>query len=78
MFGRLVAHDEQRHRHGQEREQDRERQQGFLPAHGADGEGERGVISAMPAMEPVDKKNSAMPRWRVNQRLMTGSAPPGW
>jgi hypothetical protein len=37
-----------------------------------------GVITAMPAIEPVDRKNSAMPRRRVNQWLMTGVRPPGW
>ena len=31
-----------------------------------------GVITAMPAIEPVDRKNNAMPRWRVNQRLIMG------
>lgn len=36
-----------------------------------------GVIRAMPAMDPVDRKNSAMPRWRVNQRLMTGVSATG-
>ncbi len=36
-----------------------------------------GVISAMPAIEPVDRKNRAMPRWRVNQRLITGVSATG-
>ena len=36
-----------------------------------------GVISAMPAIDPVDRKNSAMPRWRVNQRLITGVSATG-
>ncbi|MNT23061.1 hypothetical protein D3C72_1584700 [compost metagenome] len=36
-----------------------------------------GVISAMPAIEPVDRKNSAMPRCRVNQRLITGVSATG-
>ena len=31
-----------------------------------------GVITAIPAIDPVDKKNKAMPRCRVNQRLSTG------
>ena len=31
-----------------------------------------GVITAMPAIEPVDRKNSAMPRRRVNHWLITG------
>ena len=32
---------------------------------------------AMPAMEPVDRKNSAMPRRRLNQRLITGVSATG-
>ena len=36
-----------------------------------------GVITAMPAIEPVDRKNSAMPRRRVNQWLMTGVSATG-
>jgi MFS family permease len=36
-----------------------------------------GVMIAMPAIEPVDRKNSAMPRWRVNQPLMTGVSATG-
>ncbi len=36
-----------------------------------------GVISAMPAIDPVDRKKSAMPRWRVNQRLITGVSATG-
>ncbi|KAG0759284.1 hypothetical protein G6F22_019417 [Rhizopus arrhizus] len=36
-----------------------------------------GVIRAMPAIDPVDRKNSAMPRRRVNQRLMTGVSATG-
>ncbi|MOA59466.1 hypothetical protein D3C78_1840850 [compost metagenome] len=31
----------------------------------------------MPAIDPVDRKNSAMPRWRVNQRLITGVSATG-
>jgi hypothetical protein len=31
-----------------------------------------GVMTAMPAIDPVDRKNSAMPRRRVNQWLITG------
>ncbi|KAG1249497.1 hypothetical protein G6F65_019109 [Rhizopus arrhizus] len=31
----------------------------------------------MPAIDPVDRKNSAMPRRRVNQRLMTGVSATG-
>ena len=29
-------------------------------------------MMARPAIDPVDKKNKAMPRWRVNQWLMMG------
>ena len=36
-----------------------------------------GVITAMPAIEPVDRKNSAMPRCRVNQWLITGVSATG-
>ena len=36
-----------------------------------------GVITARPAIEPVDRKNSAMPRLRVNQRLSTGVSATG-
>ena len=36
-----------------------------------------GVMTAMPAIDPVDRKNSAMPRCRVNQRLMTGVSATG-
>jgi hypothetical protein len=36
-----------------------------------------GVMTAMPAMEPVERKNSAMPRRRWNQRLMMGVSATG-
>ena len=36
-----------------------------------------GVMIAMPAMEPVDRKNSAIPRCRVNQWLITGVSATG-
>ena len=34
-------------------------------------------MTAIPAIEPVERKNSAMPRWRVNHRLMTGVSATG-
>ncbi|KAG1458351.1 hypothetical protein G6F57_014708 [Rhizopus arrhizus] len=42
VFGRGVAHDEERDRHGQQGEQHRKGQQCFLPAHGFDRECQRG------------------------------------
>jgi hypothetical protein len=36
-----------------------------------------GVITAMPAIEPVERKNRAMPRRRVNQWLITGVSATG-
>ena len=36
-----------------------------------------GVITAIPAIEPVERKKSAIPRRRMNQWLMTGVSATG-